>query len=542
VLPAATGVKLFHPVPPWLCRWASWLIVAAWLAEMGLLLDRSYLQASSLNLAADLARYGSGAQWKGVYYRGEKIGFVVGQTIPTSDGFELQEDGQLQMALLGATTAARIHTSARVDKVFALRSFVFSLDPGTGAVSVKGILDGRRLDLTVETPSGKRTESRELSAPPALSLNLSRRLAAEGLAPGQHRELAVFDPATLRNAPMSLDVQAREIVRAAGRPVPAFKVQMQFGGVVSTSWITDVGEVVREESPMGLMVVKETRDRATALAVPGDVQTDMLEAAAIVATGPKIDDPAVVERLRVRLEGVELGGMDLDGGGQSATGNVLEVRDSRTLGLGPPDPDARNYLAPEPFLESDAPEVRAEAAKAVQGVDAPRARAERLVRYVNALLEKKPTVSLPSAREVLRTKVGDCNEHTALYVAMARSLGIPARIAVGLVHLHGAFYYHAWPEVYLEERGRGAWMPVDPTLNQFPADATHLRLARGGLERQAVILPMIGRARLRILDLQVMPGSTPMLVGRTPSDMKPIDIPLPHRDGGGRRCWSRPPR
>ncbi len=85
------------------------------------------------------------------------------------------------------------------------------------------------------------------------------------------------------------------------------------------------------------------------------------------------------------------------------------------------------------------------------GVTGTRARAEKLTRYVNALLDKKPTVSLPSAREVLRTKVGDCNEHTALYVAMARALGIPARIAVGLVYIHGAFYYHAWPEVYLDE-------------------------------------------------------------------------------------------
>jgi transglutaminase-like putative cysteine protease len=535
-------VQIFRPVPRWLSRAASGLIVTAWLVQMGLLLNRSYLQASSTNLAADLARYGSSAQWKGVYYRGEKIGFMVGQTVPTSDGYDLQEDGQLQMAMLGATTAARIHTSARVDKAFALRSFAFSLDPGTGAVAVTGTLDGRRLNLTVETPSGKRTESRELAEPPALSLNLSRRLAAEGLAPGQHRELAVFDPATLRNSPMSLDVEARELVRAAGRPVPAFKVRMQYGGLVSTSWITDVGEVVREESPMGLIVVKETRDRATALAVPGDVQTDMLEAAAVVPTGPKIDDPTSVERLRVRLEGVEVGGADLDGAGQTFSGSVFEVRDSRTLSPGAPDPGAASYLAPEPFLESDAPEVRAEAAKAVQGVEGARARAERLVRYVNALLEKKPTVSLPSAREVLRTKVGDCNEHTALYVAMARALGIPARIAVGLVHLHGAFYYHAWPEVYVEERGRGIWLPVDPTLNQFPADATHLRLARGGLERQAMILPMIGRARLRILDLQVTPGSARTLVGRTATDMKPLDIPLPSRGGGGRGCWSRPAR
>ena len=55
-------------------------------------------------LAADLARYGSSAQWKGVYYRGEKIGFTVGQTTPDGDGYELREDGRLQINLLGAAT------------------------------------------------------------------------------------------------------------------------------------------------------------------------------------------------------------------------------------------------------------------------------------------------------------------------------------------------------------------------------------------------------------------------------------------------------
>ena len=171
----------------------------------------------------------------------------------------------------------------------------------------------------------------------------------------------------------------------------------------------------------------------------------------------------------------------------------------------------------------------------------PRLRAERLVRHVHAILEKKPTLSLPSALEVLKTRIGDCNEHTALYVAMARSLGLPARIAVGLVYLRGAFYYHAWPEVWVEEtRGRGLWLPVDPTLNQFPADATHVRLARGGLDRQAAIVGLVGRARLDVLDVELRPGSTPVLVGRAASDLRPLDLPLPRRDGGG--CWSSPRR
>ena len=222
-----------------------------------------------------------------------------------------------------------------------------------------------------------------------------------------------------------------------------------------------------------------------------------------------------------------------------STGDIVELRDAREPRPQRPTEPLDPYLRPELFIESDAPEVVEEARRAVAGVTGNRARAEKLVRYVNDLLEKKPTVSLPSALEVLRTKVGDCNEHTVLYVAMARALGLPARIAVGLVYLRGAFYYHAWPEVYVAEPdGRGMWLPVDPTLNQFPADPTHVRLARGGLDNQAVILTVIGRARMAILDVEMTGGGDARPGGHPRRDTSPIDIALPKSEGGG--CWSRP--
>src|SRR3954454_20745906 len=172
-----------RPLPRAVTRPVSVVLMLAWAAVMAVLINRSYLQPSS-SLATDLARYGSAASWRGVYYRGEKIGFTVGQTVAEGDGFVLEEDGRLQMALLGATTAATIRTTAHVDGGFTLRAFEFSLDPGTGPVEVRGRLDGRMLTLEVRTPSGTRTERRELEEPPALSLNLSRRLASGGLVPG----------------------------------------------------------------------------------------------------------------------------------------------------------------------------------------------------------------------------------------------------------------------------------------------------------------------------------------------------------------------
>lgn len=531
-------MKWIRPLPRAVTGPLCLLILIAWAAQMAALVNRSYLQAST-NLATDLARYGSSAQWRGVYYRGEKIGFTVSQVVPIDEGFELQEDGQLEMTLLGATTAAKIRTTARVDENFTLRSFEFSLDPGTGAIHVRGQVERRRLAFAVTTSAATRTEERELAEPPVLLLNFGRRLANGGLTPGARHQWMVFDPATLRNAPVTLDVGQREIVRTGNTRLPAFRVEMEFAGLRTTAWVTDTGEVVREESPLGLMSIREPADRATAKAVPGDVRRDLLEASAVVpVTKERIDEPRDVRRLRLRLEGADLSHVDLQGVGQTVEGNVVEIRDPQTLRAGPADPDTARYLAPEPFIESDDPEIRAEAEAAVRNISGSRARAEQLTRYVNGLLDKKPTLSLPSAREVLRTKIGDCNEHTALYVAMARALGIPARIAVGLVFVRGAFYYHAWPEVYVDEGGgRGYWLPVDPTFNQFPADGTHVRLARGGLDKQAAILPLIGRLKMTVLDLELAPGSTPILVGRPATEPPALALPLPRRESA-RCCWS----
>jgi hypothetical protein len=77
---------------------------------------------------------------------------------------------------------------------------------------------------------------------------------------------------------------------------------------------------------------------------------------------------------------------------------------------------------------------------------------------------------------------------------LARAVGLPARPTAGLLAVGGRFYYHAWPEVYLND-----WVAVDPLLDEFPADAAHLRFVVGGLARQAELLPRIGRLALEVL-------------------------------------------
>jgi transglutaminase-like putative cysteine protease len=79
-------------------------------------------------------------------------------------------------------------------------------------------------------------------------------------------------------------------------------------------------------------------------------------------------------------------------------------------------------------------------------------------------------------------------------VALARSLGLPARAVAGLVYLDGSFFYHAWPEVWL-----GDWVAVDPTFGQTPADATHLRFTTGSLAQQVEIARLIGALSIEVV-------------------------------------------
>ena len=154
------------------------------------------------------------------------------------------------------------------------------------------------------------------------------------------------------------------------------------------------------------------------------------------------------------------------------------------------------FLEPSPFIQSDDPRI-AEMAREIVGEETNSwLAARRLAEWVDTEIENEVVASVPSAVDVLRTRQGDCNEHTVLYVALARAVGLPAKTDVGLVYKDGFFYYHAWPEVYV-----GKWVRIDPTFGQEIADVTHIKLTEGELYRWTDILPTIRKLKLEVLEM-----------------------------------------
>lgn len=70
------------------------------------------------------------------------------------------------------------------------------------------------------------------------------------------------------------------------------------------------------------------------------------------------------------------------------------------------------------------------------------------------------------AARAAREKEGDCDEHADLFIALLRTVKIPARRIVGHFYRGGETdpEPHAWSEVFLERKG---WIPVDVALGRF---------------------------------------------------------------------------
>lgn len=96
---------------------------------------------------------------------------------------------------------------------------------------------------------------------------------------------------------------------------------------------------------------------------------------------------------------------------------------------------------------------------------------------LNTLTEKLTQ----KASWVLDNRFGVCDELTSLFIAMIRSLGIPARYVSGFAYTDwndlNDFGSHAWAEVYFPGYG---WVAFDLTYNEFGyTDVGHIKLMQG---------------------------------------------------------------
>lgn len=436
-------------------------------------------------------------EWWGVFYRGEKIGFASQVITPKTNGYKLHDRSTMNLNMLGTVQPTMTELEMEANDDWILERFAFELRSKEIRFSARGQMNGNRLQLTLD--SGGHQSNRELSLrqAPYLLAALKPYVVTQQLETGKKFLFSTFDPSTLSEQVTTVVIEGREQLRIEDRTEPAIRLRQSFRGISVLSWVDGQGRTLKEESPAGFSIVRQEMNTAKSLPARS-VSLDLIAQTAVpVAT--QLTDPQIQRVLRLKLGGVNLANFRLNGGRQKLIQDQLEIRreDLYELSLAKiPVRDTRlaSYLQPTPFVQADHPKIQALAARILNGERDGYRAAIKIKDWVYNEIAKQPTVSIPNALEVLQTRSGDCNEHTVLFNALARAAGIPAKTVVGVVYLRGAFYYHAWSEVWL-----GDWISLDSVLNQFPADVTHVKFLEGEIDRQIEILPLIGNLKIEIL-------------------------------------------
>jgi hypothetical protein len=358
-------------------------------------------------------------------------------------------------------------------------------------MDAEGEVEGQDVHFTLTTGKETVTDVIHLQKPPFLSTDRRFYLLEQGLQPGDKLKVPYFDPISLSGKDTVMEYKGREKILVKNRIYTLHHFVETFSGVRINSWLDDTGKVIKEESPAGFVFISEPEFKATDIKIKG---REILSSVSIPLTGGRLD---LTGRnwMRYRLTLPPDTDFALDKDRQSLDGDTLTLH-LESL----PDPDAAacpgfaEELASTPYIQTKNKLITDLAQEEAGNATSDLQRIKILSAWVYNNLEKRPVLGIPDALTTLSTRMGDCNEHAALFAALARNAGIPTRVVAGVTFFEGAFYYHAWNEVCLDAN----WYSVDTTTNQFPADLSHIKFVEGEINEQVRIAALLGKLQIEI--------------------------------------------
>lgn len=415
---------------------------------------------------------------------------------------EFDEQSSMQIQLFGKTQSISTRLKIFTDDRLFIQNFTYEMKSDDSNLKVEGQRSNDLMRLKKLQAGGQQVKEIALQEPILLLPLIRPFLLKRGLM-GSKKEFVetaqLLEPAALTLIPMNLRAKANS---------KGYEVVTTYLSQTLTSQLNSKGDLIEEKTDFaGVPLLEKTvsRERYQSVKIAG-MTSDLVER--VKVTFPRLKSPRELVEFKVKIDGIPLHFFQLNRHRQQLKSGVLTVKKESSIESMPAQSivgrkDLEKYLMAEVSIPVFDPVIQKKSREIVGDKNDLWERAKAVHQFVYGHLKKDPYVSLPDAIEALQTAKGDCNEHAALYTALARAAGVPARTVVGLVYSDSfyesgspGFYYHAWVEVFTGKQ----WVAIDPTWNQIPADVTHLAFIEGGADQQIQIAAVMGKVKLSLID------------------------------------------
>jgi len=459
--------------------------------------------------------------WYGMYFQEDKVGYSHFKIRPVGANFKISSDSVMRLTALKKTNEIRMKEKVMVRPDLTLISFESLVRMNGKDLRLIGRVEGNR--FLVDMAADGQTLNRQYPIKGNIyhSSAISLMPAMKGIRNGRTYSFHVFNPDPAFNPEkQGMQKVSQQVFKVHGGPGPGgavWKVKNNYGRSLVYSWLDRRGLTVLEKALEGSLITM-LEDKATARSIlkkkgPGK---DLVLDFSLIRVSKPIPNPEKVKYLKIRMKGIDSSLIPSDHrqrvvrpravrspDKQAQEGFEVTSRaeDLASLG-GIRKPLARSSaeknLASTLAIRSDNEEIAEQAEKIVSKGDSDRTQVDKLVKWTAKNIKNKMKDSF-TALAVLRSREGECQSHANLYTALARSRNIPTRVVTGLVYTEEVgFLYHAWAESYVN-----GWLAVDPTLNQIPADATHIKISTGDSGREMnSLLKMVGKVKIEVQDFK----------------------------------------
>lgn len=435
--------------------------------------------------------------WMNIYQNDKKIGFVHRTFTRMDKGFHFAEEAFMQINALGVIQALTILTEGDLNYDMTISSFNFNLTSGIFRFNAHGSIVKNKLIIFTGLPGSQEKSEIPVGEIPHMSGGVYDAAFAAKLEKDTTGNFSIFDPSTLAMRQVKVTRNADEIIPVMGKRTLTQKYCADFMGARNCAWLNKNGETLKETGMLGLSLEKVSPEEARKETAKDGI-IDFTQAASIPAN-VAIQEPVKLTGIKLKITGIGHMFFYVNGGRQHLRKDVLTItRETPSPSQRSADklpPELAVFLKATPLIQAGDPAMKQQVDNIVKPGDPPEQKISKIVNWVYRHIEKKPSLSVPNALEVLKNKTGDCNEHAVLVAALLRTAGIPAQIETGLVYLRGRFYYHAWNIAYAD-----SWLTADAVFNQVPADVTHIRLIRGESDKQLDLIGVMGKIKIDVLE------------------------------------------